>query len=615
MKKIIITTVFIITAFFIILPAQDQEITFLSKAPLVDGKLDEELKDLPIREFELLDKGAESNKDTVASYRLAYGLDFFYLFIESNQESIEARDRGYQNGDGFHLVIAAPKEDNQPADKFYVLSFTPTDAASRKWQRSFVWYKDIDVAFYQLEKTRFKEHCQNGKAGFEVMIPWSELYPYHPGINRIGFNMCFVRALPDLQENYHYVLFDDNIQNEQSLRKYKELNFAKTPPESPAGIFVLPPKNLAQGESLNLDVFCVGNDTAVKLVLKDFLNQEVKTLELAFDGSGPETKQVNLDTKDLEQGDYTLELSGNDSFKHEFTILPQFNIVEKAEKLARIADSISSGSLATLQFNLQEVKEGLEKIDKYGDASQIRSKMGRINLAIRDGLEGKDYLSLNIISGVSRRAYRSAFDYTLQPYSLALPPGFDPAKKYPLLIWLHGSGVDDRNAPVEYLSQGGLIALGPNGRGPTTAYCRDNAQVDIREVIEEVCKEFPVDRENIILAGFSMGGYGVYRSHLETPDKFRALAVFSGHPNLSYGDIDFLEGDQINVFKGKDIFVFHGDLDRNCPIERTLKMVDKLKAAGANVEFHLQEGIGHSPAGPAIQMAFKSWVRKIVNTN
>ena len=47
-----------------------------------------------------------------------------------------------------------------------------------------------------------------------------------------------------------------------------------------------------------------------------------------------------------------------------------------------------------------------------------------------------------------------------------------------------------------------------------------------------------------------MGGYGVYRTFWETPEKFRALAVFSGGVSFGRGSekLDFLAED-LSVFK------------------------------------------------------------------
>jgi hypothetical protein len=44
----------------------------------------------------------------------------------------------------------------------------------------------------------------------------------------------------------------------------------------------------------------------------------------------------------------------------------------------------------------------------------------------------------------------------------------------------------------------------------SNAYPIDHAQEDIADV----CRHYPIDQSNIVLARFSMGGYGVYRTHI-----------------------------------------------------------------------------------------------------
>jgi hypothetical protein len=43
-------------------------------------------------------------------------------------------------------------------------------------------------------------------------------------------------------------------------------------------------------------------------------------------------------------------------------------------------------------------------------------------------------------TGAFTKAYRSEVDGTLQPYGLYVPPSYDPARAWPLLVGLHGSG-------------------------------------------------------------------------------------------------------------------------------------------------------------------------------
>lgn len=204
------------------------EITFLQKKPKINGTLSDELKSLlAIRKFNEVEKSNEKNPDKEITYRLAYGTDFLYLYIEVESDTFVCRDRAYQDGDGFHMVLSSPKENDSPADEFYVLGFSPETNSSKKFFRSFVWYRNIDLAFKYLYNTSFQFKKSNNKIEFELLLPWSEVYPYHPCLSdEIAFNLCYVSALKSNEKNYHYVIKDSKIQNEQSKRLYTKLRFA-----------------------------------------------------------------------------------------------------------------------------------------------------------------------------------------------------------------------------------------------------------------------------------------------------------------------------------------------------------------------------------------------------
>jgi hypothetical protein len=45
------------------------------------------------------------NPDTVVNYRIAYSAEYFYLYVEMDSPNYTCRDRGYQNGDGFSVLL------------------------------------------------------------------------------------------------------------------------------------------------------------------------------------------------------------------------------------------------------------------------------------------------------------------------------------------------------------------------------------------------------------------------------------------------------------------------------------------------------------------------------
>lgn len=84
------------------------EVNYLAKEPTIDGKLDSDLSYLPVRNFQVREKSNPQNPDTAVNYRIAYNEQYFYLYVEMNSPTYICRDRGYQNGDAFSLVLGRP---------------------------------------------------------------------------------------------------------------------------------------------------------------------------------------------------------------------------------------------------------------------------------------------------------------------------------------------------------------------------------------------------------------------------------------------------------------------------------------------------------------------------
>jgi predicted esterase len=182
-------------------------------------------------------------------------------------------------------------------------------------------------------------------------------------------------------------------------------------------------------------------------------------------------------------------------------------------------------------------------------------------------------------------------------------------------VFLHGSGQDDRNELNRPWLPDDFILLAPNARGTSHWYNADHAQDDIREAVADVMANYAVDRSRVVLAGFSMGGYGVYRTYKEKPATYRALAVFSGLPRVPGTDAaapDFLEKEPAALFSKTPIFIFHGGNDRNCPIELTRALVDRLRSASIAVQFEYEQDKGHEAPGPPTVAAFGTWLKQVL---
>ena len=98
-----------------------------------------------------------------------------------------------------------------------------------------------------------------------------------------------------------------------------------------------------------------------------------------------------------------------------------------------------------------------------------------------------------------------------------------------------------------------------------------------------------------------------------------AVAVFNGLPFLvtvTYPDgqptPNFLDEQKLTVFKNLPMFIYHGEKDLNAPFALTKELVEKLKKAGAKVEFITEPEKGHQEPSKANFKKFTDWVDNII---
>lgn len=159
--------------------------------------------------------------------------------------------------------------------------------------------------------------------------------------------------------------------------------------------------------------------------------------------------------------------------------------------------------------------------------------------------------------GLVVRGYLSEVDDSVQPYGLHIPEGVDLKKPTPLLVWLHGRGdkVTDihfinrclaKNAALGgYFDSPGVITLAPFGR--QCIGWKHSGEIDIFEAIEQVKKQYAIDEDRIVLAGFSMGGAGAWHVGAHYTEKFCAVQPGAG----------FAETAKYNKLKPEDYPVWY----------------------------------------------------------
>lgn len=131
-------------------------------------------------------------------------------------------------------------------------------------------------------------------------------------------------------------------------------------------------------------------------------------------------------------------------------------------------------------------------------------------------------------------------------YHIERPPGIDPAVKLPAVAFLHGWGASgtatlSNRGMVDTLLARGYAVIAPDGRlrdsgtgrtwdfhpARSTTAMRDEAAF-LDAVADDAAARFAIDRDRVILAGFSIGGSTTSYIACKTPNAFAAFAPVAG---------------------------------------------------------------------------------------
>ncbi|GAC1636696.1 MAG: hypothetical protein NVS9B14_15830 [Candidatus Acidiferrum sp.] len=227
-------------------------------------------------------------------------------------------------------------------------------------------------------------------------------------------------------------------------------------------------------------------------------------------------------------------------------------------------------------------------------------------------------------------------DFDVQGW-LVYPLQFDPTKKYPLVVNVHGGP----GAAVESswpsignfamaLPAAGYFVLLPNPRGSfgrgeafTRANVRDFGYGDFRDIlagVDAATQAAPIDSNRLGLTGWSYGGYMTMWGVTQT-DRFKAAVAGAGIANLlSYYGENKIDQWMIPFF-GKSVYddpgvyaksspitfiknvktptlVLVGDSDGECPTPQSYEFWHALKTLGVETKLVVYEHEGHHFTNP-----------------
>ncbi len=600
-----------------------KSIEYIEFVPRIDGKLDASLEKLRERKFTYFWQFDNPKTDTIpVSFRLAYSKDFMYVYVEALDDSINYRPRGFWNGDGFKFLIAKPQKDSV-TNEYYDMVFSAS-RDTNYWARKRIWEYNHDQRVNNFsERTKFFEFSNGQKNGYEALISWEDIPPYHPFFEkRIGYNLYFAKAIKDTITNGYAMVKDEGIWHEEiPYRKFKEVDF-QLPYETGPDILKV------RGKRQNIQA---GNN-----ILLEFANRTVEGSEIAFlvevlEGSEliiSKTVRIKtnqkfnivekvINTEQLKTGIYQVQVSSEDNlvYAQDLMVLPNTNINNLLLSINENSHRFNEGIKSSLLHKIQTYNEQIDALRSYESKPEILDFHQELIEDYDDFVNGIDpYADLQ---GPYRRAFLSQIDSTLQPYSIKLPKNYDPNIKYPLLVFLHGSGATDVGLLNDKRSNGQFIEIAPFGRDKFFTYSSKESQKDILEAIDDVSKYFSVDTTKIIIGGFSMGGYGSLRTFFENPNYYKGVVVHAGHPNLANnwlggGHPNFLKQEFLEPFKSTKVFVYHGKNDGALAVAKIETMVAKMEELGIDVTHSIVDSLGHQYPDEHANRMYFNWLKEVI---
>ncbi len=223
--------------------------------------------------------------------------------------------------------------------------------------------------------------------------------------------------------------------------------------------------------------------------------------------------------------------------------------------------------------------------------------------------------------------YQGVFCFGSHKGYLHLPQAYDPAKKFPLILFLAGRGGDalihnynslEFSAFRDLCSESGYVVAVP--AYGSDCWLNREAETIVLEMLTFLQSHLSLESDKILMMGCSMGGGSALVFSGRHPDKVIGVCdvfgitdylrfyregafqqsiggAFGGSPDVR--EEYYRERSAVTYLKtlaSLPVLVFHGDQDCTVPIWNSEILVKGLQKHGGKVTYHIVPGMVHSNA-------------------
>lgn len=203
---------------------------------------------------------------------------------------------------------------------------------------------------------------------------------------------------------------------------------------------------------------------------------------------------------------------------------------------------------------------------------------------------------------VTETTFELADGSTLR-YAISVPDGYDASdgEPRPLVLALHPGGRSPyygssfMQTTVEpALRSWRAVMIAPDVPGRSWATPR--SETALLALVEHVLTQHSINRDRVLVTGFSMGGRGTWYMAARHPDLFTGAVVMAGSP----------AGSEVEEMASMPLYLIHSPDDEVVPYGPVEEAYLALSGRDQPVEFRVLPGAGHYMMGayvPALRLA------------
>ena len=184
-------------------------------------------------------------------------------------------------------------------------------------------------------------------------------------------------------------------------------------------------------------------------------------------------------------------------------------------------------------------------------------------------------------------------------YVVRVPESYDPATRYPVIVYLHGGVARPKREDgiwwrrEERLARDDAIVVAPASWNESL-WWQDSQIENLAGVLNDLKRTWNVDENRAYLMGISDGATGAFYHALKATTPWAAFVPLNGHPVVLANPASDVDGQMhVTNLRNKPLFVVNGGRDPLYPAASVAPFMRLFQQAGVYLDFRPQADAGH----------------------